>query len=178
LNTGILDSIKFVALGRNGNFDSIEDLIRYQISSSRESKTYQDALDNYRDMAFQEPLALTTIPQRGFYRVPFNAVQQSELPPNSSQTAKSVNPLQQSNFTPLRSEFSQPQPPTDGADLDVPDAELALQILDSQEYGISSTTAFVEYFFGVGRGGNKTFTQARDRVTQVMDQEGISWQRQ
>lgn len=183
-NTGILDSLKFVALGRNGQYDSIEDLIRYQVASPREAKQYQDLLDQYREMDLNLPLALTTIPKRGFYTVPLYPVQhqfnagsapvQGRSPGGSP---NSLNSPQASVFNGFSSEFSEFAAPSTAQFGPVDDLELALSICEavSDPALPQSTTAFVEWFWGIKRGGNKAFKDAVDRVNRIMEQEGLSW---
>lgn len=177
-NTGILDSLKFLALGRNGQYDSIEDLIRYQIASPREAKQYQDLLDQYREIEMQEPLALTTMPKRGFYKVPFYGIRQ-EFQSNSLVDApKSPNATQASTFNGFNSEFANLGSPVSVVDDSISDDELALSIcecLDDPDLP-KSTTAFVEWFWGIKRGGSSKYQGAFERVNKVMQAEGLTWQ--
>lgn len=80
-NTGVLDSLSFLALGRHGAFESMEDLIRYQITGDK-AKQYQQALDTYRALDFgDEPLILTTIQPLEFCRPKQSSQQAIALPP-------------------------------------------------------------------------------------------------
>jgi hypothetical protein len=68
-NTGVLDSLSFLALGRNGAFESLEDLLKYQISGRR-AKEFRVQLDAFYELAIAEPIVLTTLAPAGFYRLP------------------------------------------------------------------------------------------------------------
>lgn len=60
-NTGVLDSVSFVALGRKGAYESIEDLIKFQISD-KEKEEFRETLKRYKKMDFGDaPLVLTTL---------------------------------------------------------------------------------------------------------------------
>jgi hypothetical protein len=68
MNTGVLDSLSFVALGRLGAYESIEDLIQHQVNG-RKAKQIQDQLDDLADQDLGEaPLILTTLAPLGFCR--------------------------------------------------------------------------------------------------------------
>lgn len=88
-NTGVLDSLSFMALGRNGAFESLEDLLKYQITGKR-AKEFRAELDAYYKMTIAEPLVLTTLAPAGFFRLPFygdaTAAQPSESPPNQPES--------------------------------------------------------------------------------------------
>lgn len=86
-NTGVLDSLSFLALGREGAYESLEDLIQYQMKGQKK-KQFQEELDALRCLQFSEPLALTTLKPLQFCRVPASAslslsapVQQQATPP-------------------------------------------------------------------------------------------------
>lgn len=86
-NTGVLDSLSFLALGREGAYESLEDLIQYQMKGQKK-KQFQEELDALRCLQFSEPLALTTLKPMQFCRVPASpllslsaTVQQQETPP-------------------------------------------------------------------------------------------------
>lgn len=105
-NTGVLDSVSFLALGRNGAYESIEDLLRFQFSGAR-SKEFRDALDYYyRLPAIAEPLVLTTLAPAGFYRLPFygdsTMVEPSESAPNPPESGAN---RAESNLNPVRTEL-------------------------------------------------------------------------
>lgn len=72
-NSGVLDSISFVALGRKGAYESIEDLIKYQVSD-RLKPQMKDDLERYRSMDFGEaPLILSMLHPMGFCLLPTTA---------------------------------------------------------------------------------------------------------
>lgn len=76
-NTGVLDSLSFIALGRNGAYESLEDTIQYQIKG-RKSKGFQQQLDQYQQINLgQAPLILTTLHPIGFCQ----PISSYELPP-------------------------------------------------------------------------------------------------
>lgn len=70
LDGGEADSLSFIALGRNGSFESLEDLLEFQITG-RKAKKYQDELDNLTNETFKETLVFSTIAPMGFYRLPW-----------------------------------------------------------------------------------------------------------
>lgn len=83
-NTGVLDSVSFVALARKGLFESIEDLIQHQIAS-RLKEQFKNDLERYRGMDFGEvPLILTTMPPVGYCVLP--TVEESIAPPTTAST--------------------------------------------------------------------------------------------
>lgn len=88
-NTGVLDSLSFLALGREGAYESLEDLIQYQVKGSKK-KRFQEALDAFRCQSFNEPLALTTMKPLGFCRVP---MLQPVLAPSSSEATLQAMPM-------------------------------------------------------------------------------------
>jgi hypothetical protein len=88
-NTGVLDSLSFLALGRNGEYESLEDLIQYQLKGSKK-KRLQEELDALRSQSFTEPLALTTMKPLGFCRVPSV---QPVLSPVSNEAESATQPL-------------------------------------------------------------------------------------
>lgn len=68
-NTGVMDSISFIALARCGEYESIEDLLKYQVPTAlRESAKAQ--LTALTGISLNEPIALCLLPPGGFCRVP------------------------------------------------------------------------------------------------------------
>lgn len=70
LDGGEADSLSFVALGRNGSYESLEDCLDNQVNG-RKSKKFQDDLDGLIHESFRETLAFSTIAPMGFYRLPW-----------------------------------------------------------------------------------------------------------
>ena len=70
LDGGEADSLSFIGLGRNGSFESLEDILEYQING-RKSKKFQDYLDGLIHTEFKETLVFSTIAPMGFYRLPW-----------------------------------------------------------------------------------------------------------
>jgi hypothetical protein len=171
-NTGVLDSVSFLALGRKGAYDSIEDLIQYQIKGKK-AKDYQEQLDGLRGQEFNETLILTTLAPMGFY-----------LFSRSLSGGFGLAPGQHDGSTDALTDSTQhdPEDPWDedfeefGASADnledsefeqidgVEDEALAHAIVDlALDHGIKSPTAFVEAFWGYPRGStSRLFQRARD----------------
>jgi len=59
--------------------------------------------------------------------------------------------------------------------LNIPEDLLVETIHRAKALGITSTTAFVEWNWGVQRGGTKAFVFARDRVNSTMKANGVRW---
>lgn len=177
-NTGILDSLKFVSLGRNGQYDSIEDLIRYQITSPREAKQYQELLDQYRQIEMAEPLTLTTIPKRGFYKVPFYAVRQDFGTAFTPEPTKSLEKAQEASFQDSFRDFAISDTPESAQFEGVGEYEIVLSICESLEDPNlpKSTSAFVKWFWGYTPGGSAKYQSAFKRVNELMEAEGLEWQ--
>lgn len=74
-NTGIMDNISFIALARQGEYESIDDLIEYQVPK-RNKAEWAGQLEQFRPLQLQEPIAASLLPPHGFYRVPFYQVPQ------------------------------------------------------------------------------------------------------
>lgn len=106
------------------------------------------------------------------------AVQQQFSSSSGQSTPKSLNSPQSSDFNGLSSEFSDFSPPADGEIWQVDDFELTISICEAIEDPTlpKSTTAFVEWFWGIKRGGNKAFRDATTRVNELMEIEGLTWQ--
>lgn len=87
-NGGVLDSVSFVALGRMGAYESIEDLIKYQVSE-RLKPQFKEDLERYRTMDFGPlPLVLTTLPPVEFCVLP--KVEDAIAPPSSEPSGLSL----------------------------------------------------------------------------------------
>lgn len=69
LDGGVLDSLSFIALGRGGSFESLEDLLEYQVKG-RKSRKFQDELDVLFSADFDETLIFSTLKPMGFFRLP------------------------------------------------------------------------------------------------------------
>lgn len=69
LDGGEADALSFVALGRARAYESIDDLIKYQMEG-RKRQTYLERLDQVSSHKFPETLVLSTIAPLGFFRLP------------------------------------------------------------------------------------------------------------
>lgn len=187
-NTGVLDSVSFLALGRKGAYDSIEDLIQYQIKGKK-AKDYQEQLDSFRGQQFDETLILTTLAPMGFYLFSRSLAGGFGLarPQHDHSTTTPSNWTQHEPEDLWDEDFDE-----FGASAnDVEDSEfeqidglseeaLAHAIVDlALDNGIKSPTAFVEAFWGYPRGTtSRLFQRARERAIAVYRSKGLTvWTR-
>ena len=183
-NTGVLDSVSFLALGRKGAYDSIEDLIQYQIKGKK-AKDYQEQLDGLRGQEFNETLILTTLAPMGFYLFSRSlsggfGLAPAQQPHGTNDQHQVVGHDQEDpweddwddNGTSAEtfedSEFEQ----IDG----VSEEALAHAIVDlALDADIQSPTTFVESFWGYPRGTNsRLFQRARERAIDVYRSKGLT----
>lgn len=97
LDGGEADSLSFIALGRGGSYESLEDVLEWQING-RKSEKFQDELDNLIHSDFRETLCFSTIAPMGFFRLPFvDRTATAFTPPTELDIRSSLDRLYQSS---------------------------------------------------------------------------------
>ncbi|MGI0489359.1 hypothetical protein ACN4EK_28425 [Pantanalinema rosaneae CENA516] len=198
-NTGVLDSLSFLALGRNGALESLEDLLKYQITGKR-AREFRVQLDALYELTIAEPIVLTTLAPAGFYRLPFYG-HSPESPPNPSRIHSESNSdartmlercwqqdLSESN-SPESPEFdsahappsgeNQPDAEAESPELEFPeidgleDMTLRSLILEYRQQGITGQNAFIKAFWDISAGESRRYLRARERYQSVCQRFGL-----
>lgn len=113
LDGGVLDSLSFIALGRGGAFESLEDLLEYQIKG-RKSRRYQDELDGLFNLDFAETLVFSTLKPMGFFRLPLvtpavvTTPQHYQQPQNDQELRSQLDRIYQQSPAP-EPDYSEPE---------------------------------------------------------------------